>query len=547
MLGLGKQEFEVSENGKAQTIDFFEEHTKSTRATSAPPEMPAMPGGMHTNVPTAASSDAVNLLLIDTLNTSLQDQTYVRRQVLDFLARMQPGTRMAIFMLGSKLRCLQGFTSDTSVLLAALHDPRNGFSGEKSTFLKTGGDRANDAADIGKLEAMRASPVAIEALRSALADAEMHDFGARASMTFEALIYLGHYLAGIPGRKNLIWFAGSFPVAIFPTADQIARSRNAKPDPDHLPGYADLLKETASLFTSSQIAVYPISAEGMMTEHVNEADSAGQGASGGIGPRTAQSQSLSPMSPFGEGANESASTIFAMEELAVSTGGKAYYNSNDLNAQMRRAIDDGAHYYTIGYSPADGKMDGSYRQLEVKLTHGKGKLAYRHGYIASDAPAADAKSGIDPLPPLLRFGLPDATGVLFGVSVKPSAIQPSPGESQAGQTPNPKSPCIRYTVNFVIRSEDLLSTSRPQSDRAVKFLLGLKAYDHDGNALNWQGDVETSDIQPSQYDSIRKNGISAHIDIDLPTTGDVHLVTAVYDLKSGKAGSQAVSVRAISE
>jgi hypothetical protein len=213
---------------------------------------------------------------------------------------------------------------------------------------------------------------------------------------------------------------------------------------------------------------------------------------------------------------------------------------------MRRAIEDGALYYTLGYSPADGKMDGSYRHLEVKLTHGKGKLAYRHGYIASDAPGADAKSGIDPLPPLLSLGLPDATGVLYGVSVKQSAIQPSLGESQAGQNPNLKSPSIRYTVDFVIRSEDLLS-SHPQGDRAVKFLLGLKAYDRDGNALNWQGDVETSDIEPSQYDSIRKNGISAHIDIDLPTTGDVHLVTAVYDLKSGKAGSQEVSVRAISE
>jgi len=95
---------------------------------------------------------------------------------------------------------------------------------------------------------------------------------------------------------------------------------------------------------------------------------------------------------------------------------------------MRRAIEDGALYYTLGYSPADGKMDGSYRHLEVKLTHGKGKLAYRHGYIASDALGADAKSGIDPLPPLLRLGLPDATGVPYGVSVKQSAIQPSLGE-----------------------------------------------------------------------------------------------------------------------
>ncbi len=42
-------------------------------------------------------------------------------------------------------------------------------------------------------------------------------------MTFEALDYLGHYLAGVPGRKNLIWFASSFPVIIFPTVEQRER------------------------------------------------------------------------------------------------------------------------------------------------------------------------------------------------------------------------------------------------------------------------------------------------------------------------------------
>jgi len=549
VLGLGKQDFEISENGRSQAIDFFEEHTRSSPRRSAPTEMPAIPAGARTNAPPATPSDAVNVLLIDTLNTSLQDQAYVRRQVLEFLGKMKPGTRMAIFMLGSKLRCLQGFTSDTSILLAALRDPRNHFNGEKSTFLKTSGDRANDAADIAILQTMGASPVGIEALQSALADAGMHDFGARASMTFEALMYLGHYLSGIPGRKNLVWFAGSFPVAIFPTVDQsdLLKPPLLKPNPDRLPGYADRLKMTADLFTASQIAVYPINAEGVMTEHANEADSAGPGAPGGIQPRTADTQAKSVMSPSSAEANERTNAIFDMEQLAVSTGGKAFYNGNDLNAELQRAIDDGANYYTIGYSLADRKMDGRYRQIDVRLAHGKVKLAYRHGYIANDTQAADAKSGIDPLSPLLQLGLPDATGVLYGVSAEPSAIQPSSGEAHAGQNPNLKNPVTRYTVNFVIRSQDLLFTSRPQGDRSGKLLLGLKAYDRDGNALNWEAEVETLKIKPDQYDSIRKSGIPVHQTIDLPTTGEIHLVTAVYDLDGGEAGSLEVPLRVTSQ
>jgi hypothetical protein len=37
-------------------------------------------------------------------------------------------------------------------------------------------------------------------------------------MTLEALKYHWRFLAGVPGRKNLIWFASSFPITVFPNA-----------------------------------------------------------------------------------------------------------------------------------------------------------------------------------------------------------------------------------------------------------------------------------------------------------------------------------------
>ena len=39
-------------------------------------------------------------------------------------------------------------------------------------------------------------------------------------MTLEAFSDIARYLAAVPGRKNLIWFAGDFPVVIFPKFDQ---------------------------------------------------------------------------------------------------------------------------------------------------------------------------------------------------------------------------------------------------------------------------------------------------------------------------------------
>jgi VWFA-related protein len=177
-------------------------------------------------------------------------------------------------------------------------------------------------------------------------------------MTFEALNYIGHYLAGVPGRKNLIWFASSFPVIIFPTAAQ--RESAAVPE------FLDHVRTIADLFTMSRIAVYPINAEGMMTEHVIEANVGGEGPEG-LGGHAGGQGIDSAKSAYSAGAAERAGTMNAMEQLAASTGGKAYFNTNDLNAALRNAINDGANYYTIGYSPNEAKMDGTYRQIEVKL------------------------------------------------------------------------------------------------------------------------------------------------------------------------------------
>jgi hypothetical protein len=89
----------------------------------------------------------------------------------------------------------------------------------------------------------------------------------------------------------------------------------------------------------------------------------------------------------------------------------------------------------------------------------------------------------------------------------------------------------------MIRGQDLVLTPSPQGGKSAKFLLGMKAYDHNGNALNWEGDVELLDIKADQYVSIRRNGVPAQLNIDLPAAEEIHLVTAVYDLNSGAAGT----------
>jgi VWFA-related protein len=533
VLGLTKQDFGVKEDGKPQVIDFLEEHTATPSPLEAPRPLPKLPMGTFTNAPPVPVDDSVNVLLLDTLNTPQPDQAYVHNEIRNFLKAMQPGTRVAIFALGSKLRFVQGFTTDTAVLLAALNGKRNGAAPVKETGSRDSGDQAGDAADAARLTMMQSQ--AVGALEAAQSDMRSFDFGTRASITFEALDHLALYLAGIPGRKNLIWFSSSFPVVIFPTVAQRTNIENSL----NMPGYLEHVKKTANMFTVSQVSVYPVDAQGVMAEHIGEADSAGPGAPEGVGRIGSLADgpmSNGTMTPFIAGAGDRANTIAAMEQLAASTGGKAYFNTNDLNGALKRAINDGANYYTLSYSPTNAKMDGAYRNIEVHLAKDHFTLAYRRGYNADTTSSLEPTPGTDPLAPVMKLGLPSATSLMYGVRAVPMTTQPSPNAARAGQNSKLSGATVRYSVDFFIRLTDLTFQLGPQGEHDGKMELDLMAYDHDGNAINWDGITQTMNLQPAAFDAMQKSGLTAHMEIDLPEK-DVYLVTGVYDWGSGKTGS----------
>jgi VWFA-related protein len=512
---LRKQDFQIIEDGKPQAIDYFEEHTAKTLPPGALPPLPKMPPDVYTNVPPAPPSDTVNVLLLDTLNTEKQDQVFMHKQILQFLKGMQPGTRCAIFMLGSKLRFIQGFTADSSALVAALNDKKN--EPDKDPSFRSASDKADDQRDLAMLMTMLGgrSDGGIDAYREGQNAHTEFQYGERVLMTLEALDYLARYLADVPGRKNLIWFASSFPVIVFPTPSQrqaLSESRI----------YGSAVKRTADLLTVSKVAVYPINAQGMMVEHGMEAENIGPGGMGNIGA-------------YSEEASGRADIVANMEQLAADTGGKAFYNTNDLNAAMQHAINDGSHYYTIAYTPTNKKMDGKYRKIDIKLTEGKYKLAYRRGYNADDT-ASVATTDPDPVRPLLMRGLPSATQLLYGVRVLAQNPQPKPNSPHAGKNPKLICPCTRYDLDFMIRWTDISMTAIDGLHHRGKIEVGLMAYDRDGNAVNWSAVTQGMLLEPDIYKQIQKSGIPAHMEIDLPNK-DVYLETGVYDWDTGKAGT----------
>jgi VWFA-related protein len=507
--GLHREDFQVTEDGKRQNISVFEEH-KGGAVTLA--KLPPMPANVFTNYPLTKIPDSVNVLLLDWLNTQPQDQAYVRVQTIKYLQSITPGTSLAVFTLGSHLHMVQGFTTDPAVLLAAL-DSKKAKPGTESTRLLPTAVQAAAEQDLINLMRMNmAAPAAIEAVTQEMAGMGALHTDERVRVTLQALQLIGRFLSGIPGRKNVIWFSGSFPISIFPGAG-VPRE------------YSGDLRQTADLLTPGRVAIYPVSAEGLTGNFTYEAEN--------VFTPEEQRDNLR------EESLKHAENQVAMEELAKDTGGQALYNTNSLSDAMAHAINGGSHYYSLAYAPTNKKMDGKYRAIQVKFLRGEYKLAYRRGYYAEETKtqsALDRSSTADPLLRLMAFGLPDSTQVVYKVRVQPSSPQPKADAPHAGGNTELKGPFTRYVVEYAISVEDLGLKLTHDGIRHGNIEAMLTAYDFYGKPLNFVARTFDIELEPKVYDEVKTRGLQLHQEIDVPQE-DFYLRTGIYDRGSARAGT----------
>jgi hypothetical protein len=294
------------------------------------------------------------------------------------------------------------------------------------------------------------------------------------------------------------------------------------------------VRRTADLLTAARVAVYPVYANGMMSDDIVSADNRSPGSAAG----PARMSSMAGMDNYTAGQDDRGALIAAMNQVASDTGGKAVYNTNDLDSAIGRSVADGSHYYTVVYSPANKKMDGHYRKIEVKVADSKLKLGYRHGYNADEDAqlAQDSKKEADPLLRQLVHDMPNATQILFAARVVPLTPQPTPGGKIAGSNASLSGPTTRYSIDFIIRSSDVALAAGDDGKHQGKFEIGLIAWDMRGKSVNWDEGMQTLAIKPEGYAAVQKSGIVEHMEIDLPNT-DLFLKLGVVDGTSGKAGT----------
>ena len=537
---LASSDFTLLEKNIPQQIRHFEEHTavSAAEAAKAAP-MPTLPPGIFTNFAPVAPGSAVNILLLDALNTPMRDQAYVRDQLKQYLNHARPGVRIAIFGLTTRLNLLQGFTSDPELLKAFVNkklpkaspllDDQIGGGGqpdEPSDTLSNFGD-PNMASIIANMQQF---------------EAEQQSFKTqvRTRYTLDAMNQLARYLSGIPGRKNLIWFSGSFPLNIMPNGDLS--------DPFAVMGSSeDEFRETTNLLTLSQVAVYPVDARGLVTSPVFDASNSGAKYARSPGAFAAANAKF---------LQQNAEEHMTMAQMAEATGGRAFYNTNGLSQAVEKAIDSGSNYYTLAYSPTNTKWDGRFRKIEIRLRQSGYTLAYRRGYYAV-APgekeadpatvAANAPFTYNAMRAAMMRGGPDPTEIIFKARVLPvsSTTEDQPA---SGNALNPaikaKGPYLRYAIDIAADPRTLLSPSAAGGYQgAIQFLTYV--YDQDGNIINLVDNRTSANLTPAAYVQSLHSGLHWRQEVSVPAKGSYFLRIGIHDLTGNRVGAIEVPVAAV--
>lgn len=522
---LQAADFKVTEDGKEQKISVF--NFQHPAAGEALPALPVkLPPGVYRNTPRYQPNRALNVLLVDALNTTFLNQVYVRMEMVKFLEKLPQGQPIAIYTMGRKLRMLQDFTTDLTQLKKVIQTLR----GESSHVLSNPTGTSEVPMTLQGIADQTLIELApqLRAQIQDFADQNVSDQSdIRIQYTMAALSSLARMLSGYPGRKNLIWLSESIPFGVFPDikgiqressdmrsqlgADSPASVRNTANKRE----YADQLALISNLLADAQVSVYPVDARGLLgSAFFNVANPmSGQAGAGGLASRVE-----------GRQAEELFQAHYNMRDIAEKTGGLPYYNRNDLDVAVQNGIDDGSTYYTIGYYPNNKSWNGQFRKVQVTVSRSGAKLRHRLGYYAVDRAAfekAHPQQREFDFSQALNADYPMATAVQFEVGVLP----PQPGEN-------------KVRVNYALdprqisfeKSADGLQ--RAQVDCAVR-VFSPKNMER---PVKTEGTRVDAALKPEVYEKIGRTYFPCQLSFELPA-GHYLLRLAVRDAVSGAMGS----------
>jgi VWFA-related protein len=384
---LKQEDFEVYERGKPQRIAFF----SAVRSATAGGSATRLPPNVFSNrlVDRGGAPTSVTAVVIDTLNTPWTAQAYARRKVAAFLSEIRPEDRVALFVLGRGLSILHDYTGDSTALVARIQKWRGDILPEKE----------GSEPDTGFME-MLSNSIAAQNAEKMLANYYKRSRILNTLQSFEAI---AKHLAAVPGRKNLIWVSGSFPLMIgFDDLRSPTMAGGRRGFDIDQRTYRSEVEDVMRALNHANVAVYPVDARGLMADPRFGTDNRG----------APSVQSFAT------------DNLDTMQVIAERTGGKAYFHRNDIDGAIREVFNESAVTYAIGYYPEESAPDAKWREIRVRVKRPGLTVRHRMGYTAFGDLAVNEAAMQDDLRKELWSPL-DATAV--GLIARVNRVEGKPG------------------------------------------------------------------------------------------------------------------------
>jgi VWFA-related protein len=512
---LKAEDFTILEESKQQKIRAFSfQHPPLPGAARIQRVSDNLPPNVFSNVPKFRPDSALSVLLLDGLNTNLPNQAYARDQMIKYLGKIPDGQPIAVYMLGRNLRLIQDFTTDSSVLREVVKNLKSQISPLQDN---PGGGTPVELAPPGAFDSGLIPAEMQEAMQEFENERVSFQTDLRVRYTLEALNSLARTLSGYAGRKNLVWISEAFPISIDPDLTLTTSSFNATRN------YGPEIAEAAENLTNAQIAVYPVDARGLVGYSAFSAANTGRDKFGrSLGRPGRMQQTINSESAELQNAHGS------MEELADRTGGKAFYNRNDLDTAIRKSIDDGSTYYTLGYYPENKDWNGKFRKIHVKVARAGVKCRYRLGYYAMDpkiATEAAQKHQSAIFGQALSLDYPVSTALRFHAGV----VQPS------DKTQN------KVLVNFGLDPHAITFDKQDDGLQHAMVDCAIKAYTEKGKLLKTEATTIKMSLQPDTFRKVMQTIVPCQKTIDLPP-GTYLLRLGVMDERTTLIGTTTAKV-----
>jgi VWFA-related protein len=456
---LTKNDFVLLDRGRPREISIFSVASFASAIQPATASEP-LPQNTFSDLPRygAETPRSITVVLLDNLNTlyggtpkPYESTAYwvedlalerAREHLFEFIKQLSPRDRVAIYGLSDSLHVLCDFTSDRDQLLAILK--------KYDTASKT----SREVVEPGKVTVpMTAQQFNDDINQSSVAQAAMAN-GDRAQMTMAALASIAAHVSEIPGRKNLVWLTANLPFS----------------------GAA-----MARVLSPANIAVYPIDARGLLARLAalqsfwgSEDEDDVSGARGFVAP----AQSSQPIG------------IADMQKLAEDTGGEAFVNTNDITGAIRKAVEDSAVTYSLGFYIDRDSIDGKFHELKLTVKRKNLTVRYARGYYAFDDSTATKDQDQTNLVAAVRSPV-ESSAILF--------------EAHLERVDQPRS----FNVVGAIDIHNLrLEQVGDLRKGAVK--LAIVEQDQAGKVLGQSGNSITLQLTEQQYTTCLKSGLVFH-------------------------------------